>query len=126
MLNETDQMSATIDELQQLTKFHSNSKLFTAIYDTSWYFNNGLFYHITYDINDIESPAKLISCIFLQDNITIDDDFMIFPDSIGNVWFSFEVSGSTKCLYLSEVRYCKKLDTKHIFLGMLNRKDLAY
>lgn len=79
-----------------------------------------------YDINDFELPDQLIPCISPQDDITLDDGSIILPDGIGKVWFGFEVSGRTKCLYLSEVRYCKKLDTKLISLDMLDRKVLAY
>lgn len=81
---------------------------------------------MTYDMKDFESPDQLVLCISSQDNITLVDGYIILPDDIRKVWFSFEVSGSTKRHFLSEVRYCKKLDTKLIFLSMLNWKNLTY
>ena len=104
----------------------SNSALSTGTHDTSWYFDNAASYHMIYDINDFESLHQLTPCISPQDDITLVDGSIILPDGIGKIWFGFEESGSTKRLYLSEVRYCKKLDTKLISLGMLDRKGLAY
>lgn len=105
-------------------QIHSDSALSTGIYDISWYFDNAASYHMTYNINDFELPDQLVPCISPQEDITLagGDGSVILPDGIGKVWFGFEVSGSIKRLFLSKVRYCKKLDTKLISLGMLDQK----
>lgn len=58
----------------------SNSALSTGTHDTSWYFDNASSYHMTYNINDIESPDQLASCISPQDDITLADGCVILSD----------------------------------------------
>lgn len=104
----------------------SPSALSTGSHDTSWYFDNAASYHMSYDLTDFEDPAHLQPCISPQDDITLADGSVILPDGIGKVWFDFEVNGQTDRIFLSGVRYCTKLDTKLISLGMLDRKGLTY
>lgn len=47
--------------------------LSTETYNTSWYFENAVFYHISYDLKDFEDPTHLQPCILLQDDITFAD-----------------------------------------------------
>lgn len=80
----------------------------------------------SYDIYDFDNPKDLQPCTSPQDNITIAYGSVIYPEGIGKVWFNFEVKGRSNRIFLSGVRYCTKLDTKLISLGMLDRKGLTY
>lgn len=81
---------------------------------------------MSYDINDFDNPRDLQPCTSPQDDITLADNSVILPEGIGKVWFNFEVESRPNRIFLSGVRYCTKLDTKLISLGMLDRKGLTY
>lgn len=81
---------------------------------------------MSYDIHDFNNLKDLQSYASPQHNITLADRLVILLQRIGKVWFNFEVNGRPNRIFLSGVRYCAKLNTKFIFLGMLNRKDLTY
>ncbi len=70
--------------------------LSTKTHDTSWYFENAAFYHMSYNLKDFEDPTHLQPCILLQDDITFADGSVILPDGIGKVWFDFEVNDQTE------------------------------
>ena len=67
-----------------------------------------------------------MKCQYSQEDITLVHGSIILPDVIGSVPLLFCVNGYTEKITLSDVRYCLKLDTKLISLGMLYRKELAY
>lgn len=102
------------------------SALATGSFDSNWYFDNAASYHMSYDITDFENPNHLRPCVSPQDDITLADGSVILPDGIEKVWFNFEVNGKIQRIFLSDVRYCTKLDTKLVSLGMLDRKGLTY
>ena len=102
------------------------SALATESYDSNWYFDNAASYHMSYDIHDFDNPIDLQLCTSPQDDITLADGSVILPEIIGKVWFNFTINGRPHRIFLSDVRYCIKLDTKLIPLGMLDRKDLTY
>ena len=102
------------------------SVLATGDHDSNWYFDNAASYHMSYDIHDFDNPNDLQPCTSPQDDITLADGSVILPEGIGKVWFNFEVNGQSSRIFLSGVRYCTKLDTKLISLGMLDRKGLTY
>ena len=79
------------------------SVLSTESHDTSWYFDNAAFYHMSYDLKDFEDLTHLQTCISPQDNITLADGSVIFPDGIGKIWFNFEVNGQTNRIFLSGI-----------------------
>ncbi len=81
---------------------------------------------MSYNIYDFDNSTDLESCTSPQDNIILVDGSVILPESIGKVWFNFEVNGRPNRIFLSGVKYCTKLDTKLISLGMLDRKSLTY
>ena len=81
---------------------------------------------MSYDIHDFDNPTDLQPCTSPQDDITLADGSIILPEGIGKVWFNFAVHGRTNRIFLSGVRYCTKLNTKLISLGMLDRKGLTY
>lgn len=81
---------------------------------------------MSYDIHDFDNPTDLQPCTSPQDDITLADGSVILPEGIGKVWFNFEVNGRPNRIFLSGIRYCTKLDTELISLGMLDRKGLTY
>ena len=81
---------------------------------------------MTFDLADFQDTANLTKCQHPQDDITLADGSTILPDGIGTVSLTFRVNGHSEKIFLSGVRYCPKLDTKLISLGMLDRKGLAY
>ena len=95
-------------------------------HDPSWYFDNATSYYMSYGINDFDNLHNLQPCTSPQDDITLVDRSVILPEGIEKVWFNFEVNGQPNQIFLSGVRYCTKLDTKLISLGMLDRKSLTY
>lgn len=104
------------------------SALATGTLDSNWYLTM-FSYHMSYDIHDFDNPTDLQHCTSPQDDITLADGSVILPEGIGkegNVWFNFEVNGRPNRIFLSGVRYCTKLDTKLISLGMLDRKGIRY
>lgn len=81
---------------------------------------------MTYDLNDFKDPDFLTKCYHSQDNIILANRLVILSNGIGIVSLAFFTKGSTKKILLSEVCYCSKLDTKLIFLGILDQKSLSY
>lgn len=81
---------------------------------------------MSYDLTDFEDSAYLQPCISPQDDITLADGSVILPDGIGKIWFDFEINGQIDQIFLLGVRYCIKLDTKLVLLGMLDGKGLNY
>ena len=81
---------------------------------------------MTFDLADFDNADSLTQCRNRQDDITLADGSVILPYGIGTITFFFRTKNSTEKIFLSEVRYCNKLDTKLISLGMLDRKDLSY
>lgn len=81
---------------------------------------------MTYDLSDFKDPDSLTKCRHPEDDITLANGSVIFPDGIGTVSLIFRIKGSAEKILLSGVRYCSKLDTKLIPLGMLNRKGMSY
>lgn len=81
---------------------------------------------MTYDLSDFKDPDSLTKCRHPEDDITLANGSVIFPDGIGTVSLIFRIKGSAERILLSGVRYCSKLDTKLIPLGMLNRKGMSY
>ena len=79
-----------------------------------------------FDLADFNSADSLTGCRYPQDDIILTDGSVIFPDRIGTITFFFRTKNSTEKLFLSEVRYCSKLDTKLISLGLLDHKSLSY
>ncbi len=67
-----------------------------------------------------------MKCQHPQDDINLANGSRILPDGIGKVPILCCVNGHTEKIFLSGVRYCPRLDTKLISLGMLDRKGLAY
>lgn len=102
------------------------SILATGGHDRNWYFDNAASYYMSFDINDFDIAHDMRPCVSPQDDITLADGSFILPDGIGKVWFHFEFNNKAEPIFLSDVRYCKKLDTKLISLGMLDRKGLTY
>ncbi len=102
------------------------SALATGSYNSNWYFDNAASYHMSYDIHNFDNPTDLQPYTSLQDDIALADGSVILPEDIGKVWFDFAVNGRPNRIFLSGVRYCTKLDTKLISLGMLDRKGLTY
>lgn len=58
---------------------------------------------MSYDLNNFEDLTYLQPCIIPQDDITLMDGSVIFPDGIGKVWFNFEVNGQTNRIFLLRV-----------------------
>lgn len=80
---------------------------------------------MTFDLADFQG-ASLMKCQNPQDDIPLADGSRILPDGIGTVPLLFCVNEHIERISLSGVRYCSKLDTKLISLGMLDKKGLAY
>lgn len=80
---------------------------------------------MTFDLADFQG-ASLTKCQHPQDDITLADGSRILPDGIGTVLLLFFVDEHIERISLSGVRYCSKLDTKLISLGMLDEEGLAY
>lgn len=104
----------------------ASSVLSTGKHDSSWYFDNAAFYHMSYDLTDFEDPFNLQPCTSPQDDITLANGSVILSNGIGKIWLDFEIDGQTDRIFLSGVRYCIKLNTKFILLGMLDCKGLTY
>ena len=100
--------------------------LATGSHDPNWYFDNAASYHMTFDLADFDNADSLTQCRHPQDDITLADGSVILPDGIGTITLLFRTKNSTEKIFLSGVRYCSKLDTKLISLGMLDRKGLSY
>lgn len=65
-------------------------------------------------------------CCHFENDITIVDRSVIFSNKIGTITFNFCTKNSTKKIFLFEICYCNKFDTKLIFLKMLNCKSLSF
>lgn len=77
-------------------------------------------------MGDFKDPDSLTKCRHPEEEITLADGSVILPDEIGTVSLVFRTKGSAERILLSGVRYCSKLDTKLISLGILDRKGLSY
>ncbi len=117
-----DQDSETVNESRPRGYiFRTNlptSALATRSHDSNWYFDNAASYHMVYDIHDFDNPTYLQPCTPPQDDITLADGSVIHPEGIDKVWFNFVVNGRPNRIFPSGVRYCTKLDTKLISLGI--------
>ena len=100
--------------------------LATGSHDPNWYFDNAASYHMTFDLANFDNADSLTQCRHPQDDITLADGSVILPDGIDTITLLFRTKNSTEKIFLSGVRYCSKLDTKLISLGMLDRKGLSY
>ncbi len=100
--------------------------LATGQHNQDWYFDNTASYHMTYDLNNFKDPATLTKCRHPEDEITLADGSVVFPDGIGTVSLVVCIKLSKERMILSGVWYCSKLDTKLISLGTLERKRLSY
>ncbi len=67
-----------------------------------------------------------MKCQHLQGNITLADRSKFFSDRIDTVLLLFFVNENTERFSLFGDCYYSKLDTKLIFLGILDRKKLGY
>lgn len=81
---------------------------------------------MTYDRANFDNTDSLIQCSHPQNNITLTDGSVILLDEIGTITLFFHTKNFTEKIFLSEVWYCSKLDTKLIFLEMLDCKSLSY
>lgn len=66
---------------------------------------------MSYDIHDFDNPNDLQPSTLPQDDITLVDGSVIFPEGIKKVWFKFEVNSQSNRIFLSGVGYCTNLDT---------------
>ena len=71
-------------------------------------------------------PATQTKCRHHEDDITLTDGSVVLPDGISTVRLVLYIQGSKERILLSGVRYCSKLETKLIPLGMLDQKGLSY
>lgn len=100
--------------------------LATGSHDSNWYFDNAASYRMIYDIHSFDNPKNLQPWASSQDDMTFADRSVILLQSVGKVWFNFEINSRPNQIFLLGVRYCAKLDTKLISLGRLEKKSLKY
>lgn len=81
---------------------------------------------MTYNLSNFKDPDSLTKCHHPKDNLTLANRLVISPNKIDTIRLIFCTKDSAEKIFLSRVWYCSKLDTKLIFLKMLDRKSLLY
>lgn len=119
-VNVDDISEQHLSENQGLIARNKGRILVTGDYDKSWYFDNTVSYYITCNLANFQKTA-LSKCQHPYDDITLADGSTVIPDGTGTAPFLFYVNEHTEKILLSGVCYCSKLDTKLIFLGILNK-----